>query len=189
MSFSRFTGEVFGFYASYDDKIEATPIGDVTVEGRNIVQSANVNTVTLVGAEAGGRWQLSGWTEIFSNFTFTWGEEKFRDGQKTPADRIPPVNGRVGALAQLHTRIWIEPYLEYAFSQHRLSTRDREDPRISPKGTPGWLTVALRVGWELQQHIMARLSVENVFDKAYRQHGSGINAPGINAMVTLEAHF
>ena len=189
MSFSRFTGEAFGFYASYDDKIEDVPTGDMTVEGRNIVQSANLNTVTLVGAEAGGRWQWREWVAVFGNFTFTWGEEKFRDGHKTPADRIPPPTGRVGALAQLNSRLWVEPYLEYAFSQQRLSTRDQEDPRINPQGTPGWATVTVRLGWEIRRQVIARLSVENVFDKAYRQHGSGINAPGVNAIVTLEAHF
>jgi len=31
--------------------------------------------------------------------------------------------------------------------------------------------------------------VENIFDKAYRQHGSGMNAPGVNVVAALEAHF
>lgn len=189
ISFPRFSGEAFGFYAEYDDKIEATPTGDRTPEGRTIVQSANLNAVTLMGAEAGGRWQWKEWAEIFGSFTFTWGEETFRDGQKTPADRIPPPTGRVGALAQINTRLWIEPYLEYAFSQRRLSLRDREDPRINPQGTPGWMTVACRLGWEIHRQVTARLTVENVFDKAYRQHGSGIDAPGVNAMVSLETQF
>ncbi|MGE4096513.1 MAG: TonB-dependent receptor plug domain-containing protein [Candidatus Binatia bacterium] len=189
MAFARFTGEVFGFYSSYDDKIEAAPTGALTDAGRTIVQSANLNSVTLVGAEAGGRWRVRKGVEVFSSFTFTWGEEKFRDGQKTPADRIPPANGRLGALAQLTPRLWLEPFLEYAFSQQRLSARDRTDPRINPHGTPGWMAVAFRMGWEVQKDIVARLSIENLFDKAYRQHGSGINAPGVNAIVTLEAQF
>ena len=67
--------------------------------------------------------------------------------------------------------------------------RDQEDPRINPQGTPGWATVAFRLGWEIRPQVIARLSIENVFDKAYRQHGSGIDAPGVNAIVTLEAHF
>lgn len=189
MSFIDFTGEAFGFYASYDDKIEAVSTGAVTANGRSIVQSANLNSVTLVGAEAGGRWHVSKWLEVSSTFTFTWGEEKFPNGQQTPADRIPPPTGRVRAFVQLNSRLWVEPYLEYAFSQRRLSARDREDPRINPQGTPGWLTVSSRVGWEIHRDVLMRLSVENVFDKTYRQHGSGMNAPGLNAIVTLETHF
>jgi outer membrane receptor protein involved in Fe transport len=144
ISFPNFTGEAFGFYASYDDKIEAAPTGAVTVDGRNVVQSANLNAVTLAGAEAGGRLQVREGLEVMSNFTFTWGEEKFRDGQKTPADCIPPPNGRARVLDRLHPRFWVEPYLEYAFSQRRLSARDLEDPRINPHGTPGWAVVLLR---------------------------------------------
>ncbi|NOT55723.1 MAG: TonB-dependent receptor, partial [Deltaproteobacteria bacterium] len=111
MSFPHFTGEVFAFYASYEDKIEDTPTGGVTPEGRNIVQSANVNAVTLVGLETGGRWQWREWVELFGSFAFTWGEEQFRAGQTTPADRIPPPTGRVGALARLNSRVWVEPYI------------------------------------------------------------------------------
>ena len=119
MSFSRFTGEAFGFYASYDDKIEDAPTGDMTVEGRNIVQSANLNTVTLVGAEAGGRWQWREWGTVFGNFTFTWGEEKFRDGQKPrrTAFRLQPVVWE-HLPSSIHvsgsSRIWSTPFLNGA---------------------------------------------------------------------------
>lgn len=188
-AFPHGTGEIFGFYASYDDKIEAVFTGDVTSTGRDIVQSANLNTVTLAGVEAGGRWQVVEQTELFGNVTFIWGEEEFRDGTKSPADRIPPLNGRVGMLSRLHSRVWMESSLDYAFSQHRLSDRDRQDPRLNPKGTPGWITATVRFGWELNERLMARFSVENIFDKAYRQHGSGINAPGVNVVVALEARF
>ncbi|MBI3249916.1 MAG: TonB-dependent receptor [Deltaproteobacteria bacterium] len=188
-AFAQASGEVFGFYASYEDKIEAVPTGDRTPEGRQIVQSANLNRVTLVGTEAGGRWAWSDRVEVFGNFAFTWGKERFRDGKQSPADRIAPPNGRVGLLAHLSPWLWAEPFIEYAFVQHRLSDRDRIDPRIDPRGTPGWLTASFRIGWELHEHLSARLSVENLFDKSYRSHGSGINAPGTNAIVTLEAHF
>jgi outer membrane receptor protein involved in Fe transport len=189
VAFPRGSGEVFGFYASYDDKIEAVFTGDVTSEGRSIVRSANLNTVTLVGAEAGGRWQVFERTELFGSATFTWGEEEFRDGTKSPAERIPPLNGRVGMFSRLHSRVWIESYLDYAFSQHRLSDRDRQDPRINPQGTPGWIMAAVRLGWEVNERLMVRLTVENIFDKAYRQHGSGINAPGVNVVAALETRF
>jgi outer membrane receptor protein involved in Fe transport len=188
-AFARASGELFGFYAAYDDKIEATPTGVVTAEGRQIVQSTNLNSVTLVGVEAGGRWLFTDHLEFFGNFTYTWGEEQFRDGNEVPADRIAPPNGRVGFFSHLNSRLWVEPFVEYAFSQHRLSNRDRTDPRINPKGTLGWLTASFRVGWELHEHLSARLTVENLFDKSYRSHGSGINAPGVNAIVTFEAHF
>ena len=188
-AWARASGELFGFYMEYEDKIEALPTGATTPEGRQIVQSANLNSATLVGAEAAGRWAVTDSLSLFTNFTFTWGEEKFRDGTTVPADRIAPPYGRVGVFSRLSARLWVEPFIEYALTQHRLSNRDRTDPRINPRGTPGWITATVRTGWELHERLALRLAVENLFDKAYRQHGSGINAPGINAVVTVEARF
>jgi outer membrane receptor protein involved in Fe transport len=189
LNFPRFTGELFGFYADYRDKIEDVATGEVTPEGRQIVQSANLNTVALYGVEAGGRFRLLDNVQLFGSLTFTWAEEEFLDGRTLPADRIPPVNGQVGLLYRPMPRLWVEPFVRFAATQDRLSERDRTDPRINPEGTPGWVTANIRLGWEITEHFRGRLAVENIFDQPYREHGSGINAPGINAIVSLEARF
>lgn len=66
------------------------------------MRGANLDTVTLAGVEAGGRWQMLERTELFSSapFIWGWGEEEFWDGTKSPADRIPPLNSRVGMFFQ-----------------------------------------------------------------------------------------
>ena len=56
-------------------------------------------------------------------------------------------------------------------------------------GQAGGLTTNLRLTWEVNDHVSALLAVENLFDTSYREHGSGINAPGLNAIVALEARF
>lgn len=83
----------------------------------------------------------------------------------------------------------VEPFIRFATRQDRLSDRDRTDPRINPGGTPGWVAANLRLGWEINERFRARLAVENIFDQPYREHGSGINAPGINTILSLEARF
>jgi outer membrane receptor protein involved in Fe transport len=115
--------------------------------------------------------------------------KEFLDGRTLPADRIPPVNGQVGLLYRPMPRLWVEPFVRFAAAQDRLSDRDRTDPRINPEGTPGWVTANIRLGWEITERFRARFAVENIFDQPYREHGSGINAPGINATVSLEARF
>jgi outer membrane receptor protein involved in Fe transport len=186
---SQFSGELFGFYTDFRDKIEDVPIGGVTPDGRLIVRSDNLNTVTLYGVEAEGRWRLLEHLEAIGTLTFTWGEERFRDGRRVPADRIPPLNGQLRLLYRPAARLRIEPYVRFAARQDRLSDRDRSDPRIDPNGTPGWVTANLRVGWDVNASVRASLAVENLFDKGYREHGSGIDAPGINAILSLEARF
>ena len=64
--------------------------------------------------------------------------------------------------------------------QDRLSPRDEEDPRINPLGTTGWGTINLLVNWQASPHLELGLRLENLADKKYREHGSGIDAPGRN---------
>jgi outer membrane receptor protein involved in Fe transport len=71
MESSRLSAEAFGFYMKVHDKIEATPTGSVTPSGRLIVQSVNINTLTLFGVEIAGRVRpRKGW-EWFGTLTFT----------------------------------------------------------------------------------------------------------------------
>lgn len=185
----RFTGEVFGYYSDYRDKIEDVPTGQRTPDGRIIVQSQNLNSVTLVGVEAGGQLRLLETLELYGSLTFTWGEEEFAGGTRSPADRIPPLNGQVGLLYHPIPRLSVEPFVRFAATQDRLSDRDKTDPRINPSGTPGWVTANIRALWDISTTFRARLEVSNLVDKDYRGHGSGINAPGINATAALEARF
>jgi hemoglobin/transferrin/lactoferrin receptor protein len=186
---ARFAGEFFAFYSDYQDKIDDLFTGQQTEDGMEIVQSTNLNKVTLVGIEVGSRYRFSAHIELFSSLNFTWGEEEFRDGRTRPADRIPPVNGRVGIFYQYTPRVWVESFVLFAAAQDRLSARDLTDPRINPEGTAGWATVNVRVGWELTDTYRVRFALENLFDESYREHGSGINAPGINALVAVDARF
>jgi outer membrane receptor protein involved in Fe transport len=198
----RFAGEVFGFYSDFRGKIANKVTGECFRDGvgivppaqcqptdRLVVQSQNLNTVTLYGVEVGGRLQMLDTLEAYGTLTYTWAEEEFRDGRTVPGDRIPPLNGQLGLFYRPIPRLWVEPFVRFSGRQDRLSDRDQVDPRINPDGTPGWVTANVRLGWEINERFRARLAVENLFDQPYREHGSGINAPGINAIVSLEARF
>jgi len=198
----RFAGEVFGFYSDFRDKIEDNLTGECFRDevgivppaqcqptDRLVVQSQNLNTVTLYGVEVGGRLQMLDTLEAYGTLTYTWAEEEFRDGRTLPADRIPPVNGQVGFFYRPIPRLWVEPFVRFAGRQDRLSDRDRVDPRINPDGTAGWMTANIRLGWDISENFRVRLAGENLLDHSYREHGSGINAQGINAIVSMEARF
>jgi outer membrane receptor protein involved in Fe transport len=72
----RLTGELFGFYTDFQHKIEDVPTGEVTPDGRIVVQSTNLNRVTLFGIEAGGRLRLLDNLDVSSSLTFTWGGKR-----------------------------------------------------------------------------------------------------------------
>ena len=70
--------------------------------------------------------------------------------------------------------------------QDRLSPRDLEDPRVNPAGTAGWNTWNVRVGWEFAEDATLALSLENLDDRRYREHGSGTDEVGHTAILTLD---
>ena len=111
---------------------------------------------------------------------YTRGEESGDQGAAFPADRIPPLNGKLGLVYQLNPDWRIEPYLLFASRQDRLSPRDIRDSRIDPMGTEGWTTINLSLEWQLSQDLQLGLRLENLADKAYREHASGIDAAGRN---------
>lgn len=185
----RWTGELFGFYSDYSDKITSIPTGQIDSAGRTIVQSRNTNMVKLKGVEAGGRVQVSDAWRLSGSLTWIDAQETSPDGTEQPADRIPPFNGRFLLGYDNPNGWWAESWLRFAAAQEDLSDRDIGDPRINPDGTPGWATLNFRGGWRPWPRLMLQLHAENVLDKRYREHGSGIDAPGRSYGISVETRF
>ena len=181
--------EVFVFYLDYADKITSVFTGEVTENGRDIVRSENRNSVEIYGIEAGAYWAVMEDLRVFAVINYTRGEEQGDVGPAFPADRIPPLNGKLG-LEYFFKGGWrIEPYLLFASRQDRLSPRDVHDPRINPVGTSGWGTLNLLLDWQVTQLLQLGLRFENLADKEYREHASGIDAPGRNIGLWLNYSF
>jgi len=184
----RWEAEIFAWYADYRDKISSRFTGEVTPQGRLVVQSDNLNEATLYGLESGFRYIVNDRLEYYAVVNYTRGEES-SDGLTVPADRIPPLNGRLGLVWQPLERVRVEPFMDFASAQNRLSPRDEGDPRIDPNGTPGYGTLNLLLTWQATERLAAGLRLENLGDKRYREHGSGIDAAGRNLGIWFDAAF
>ena len=55
--------------------------------------------------------------------------------------------------------------------------------------THGWFSADVRGGISVDDNSTLYLGVSNIFDTNYRSHGTGIDAPGINAFVGLRWRF
>ena len=55
--------------------------------------------------------------------------------------------------------------------------------------TAGWATLNVRVGAPLGERWMLLAALENLADKQYRVHGSGVDSPGISAYTSLRFTF
>ena len=176
----------------------ATYEGGDTYLGKPVVRRVNAPGATYLGAElqlATGR--VEG-LSLFGDVAYVRGEVDKGVGETVPARRVPPLNGKLGLrwdASELGGYAVLQ--VDWASSQDRLASGDRRDLRICGDparpgallddcaGTPGWITVGVRGGIEPRPGLRIGLAVNNLLDARYRVHGSGVDAPGIDARLTL----
>lgn len=180
--------EAMAFYSDYRDKITSVLTGEQTDTGREIVQSRNATRLTLWGVESGLHYTPDDALDAYVTATYTRGDEEL-EGDEYPADRVPPLFGKLGARYALNQAWEVEAWALYATRQDRLSPRDAVDPRVNPDGTAGWVTLNARVGWNAREDLRLQLALENLADKRYREHGSGLDEPGRNLSLSLDWRF
>lgn len=188
---TRFDGQLSLFYTSIDKLIIRTPTGRI-IDGENEITKRNAGSGFVKGIEFQGRYHFSNAWYLFGNLTWIDGEvDTFSTADSPlvaePLDRLMPVRLYLGSRWQpLQRNFWLEGLLSVADQQSKLSTRDVADTdRIPPGGTPGYAMLTLRSGWKVSDSLQLSLSLENVFDKNYRIHGSGLNEPGRNLVLSL----
>lgn len=189
------TAELVGFYAHYVDRIDlisnVVPIGTgecPATETMACSQNQNIQKANYHGLESALRYRLLPTLVTYATLNYVRADKKV-NGVTSPGNRIPPLNGVVGAEWQVLPTIAIEPSVWMNGSQHRLDSVDIADNRIATGGTAGFAVVNLRAGWTPNKTYSLQLFGENLLDKSYREHGSGIDGRGRGAGVTAQANF
>lgn len=180
--------EIVGFVSTYQDVITSVETGEVTTDGLDVVQSQNINEVDIYGIESELNYYFNNGGHLFANVTYTHGTEESEDDEG-PADRIPPTFGVIGYQQDLNNQWNVRSQVRFANTQDRLSARDLRDARINPFGTGGFVVYDTHFTWQSAINSQIRLGVENIFNKKYREHASGLDAPGRNYHVSLYYDF
>lgn len=177
------------YYASINDLLataNGTYNGSSTIEvnGQTFQVKAkdNVGEAYLYGVEGALDFRLAPHLAAYGNVSYTYGQNTTKD---EPIGGVPPVFGLAG-LRWEHKAKTVEFFTRFAGEQDRLSSDDLDDPRIPNSGTPGWQTLNIRGSLTVWDYATLRLGVENILDTNYREHGSGVNGPGRNFIVSLE---
>ena len=185
-------------------------------DGIDVLVFDNVDEAQFQGIEFAGLVPLASTWSVFGNAALLRGEVLKIAGE-TPdpskpwearVRREPPLNGIIGVQWEpTNTPYWAMFFVRGAAEQRRLNRSDIRDPRIQGStrnpaevefdangaaidaGTPGWWTLNIRSGVKLFDYTHLTLSLDNLLNKRYRQHGSGINSPGFNVSLSLDNRF
>ncbi len=185
-------------------------------EGIDVLVFDNVDAARFQGVELAGLVPILPEWSVYGNAALLRGEVLKLNGDAPDPEkpwearirREPPLNGIIGVQWEpLHTQFWATLFVRAAAEQRRLNRSDIRDPRIQGStrdpaevefddngnaidaGTPGWWTLNVRGGVKLFEYTRLTLAFENLLDRRYRPHGSGVNAPGFNVSVSLDNRF
>ncbi len=150
----------------------------------DVYQRKNTGLARVVGAELEAQVQASGAVDVYGNLGCTRGNDQIAD---QPLRRIPPLKGVVGSRWQVCPDLWLDFHAVFAGRQDRLAPGDVTDPRIQTGGTPGFATLDLSGGLELNGIGTFTLALENLTNESYRLHGSGIDGPGFNIVLGFQS--
>jgi len=180
-----FQANLFGFYSEYRDLIERVQVGELE-DGDPIYQRRNVARSHIEGVELDFLLRLP--LHFTVSGTCSWIRGSNTDTGE-PLRRIPPLLGSVTVHFQPGPRYWVEAYGIFAGKQDRLSEGDKKDRRIPEGGTPAYAVFGISGGCRIVKGLDATLVLENLGNKKYKTHGSGVYGPGTNVMLGLRYRF
>ena len=185
-------------------------------EGIDVLVFDNVDEAQFQGIEIASLVPINSAVSIFGNAAFMRGEVLLINGVEPDPEkpweartrREPPLNGVVGIQWEpVNTNYWATLFVRGAAEQRRLNRSDIRDPRIQGKtrdpaevefddngnavdaGTPAWWTLNVQGGVKLFGYSRLTITLENLLDRRYRVHGSGVNSPGFNLSISLDNRF
>jgi outer membrane receptor protein involved in Fe transport len=183
-SSERFSMAVTAFNTRLKDQIvrvEATYNGNEYIDGERVYHKENVAKSNISGVEFESGFQINRQFSFINNLTWLYGKNLEND---EPMRRIPPLNGKLG-LKYFKSKIFGEVEYLFAAKPDRLSGGDIDDHRIPEGGTPGWDILNLKAGYSMEI-ISIHAGIQNIFNQAYRIHGSGVDGYGRSFWLTLQ---
>jgi hemoglobin/transferrin/lactoferrin receptor protein len=149
----------------------------------NYYTKVNAQKSFITGAEIDLTYRIAKNFRFDGMACYTFGENL---SANEPVSRIPPLNGSVNISYKVNRHFSSRIEWLYAGKQGRLSSGDKKDIRIPPGGTPSWnnLNIHFNISCKAYQ---INGGVNNVFNAAYRTHGSGVDGYGRNFWLQLSA--
>ena len=181
---NKWRGNLAVYYMRLNNLITRVKLDGSSVNGYQVYKKENVEQAYIKGIESEVSYRFSNAWDITGSAAYSHGQNITKS---EPLRRIPPFNGRL--LSTFRNKQFYAA-IEWAFAskQDRLAQGDKEDNRIPTGGTPGWNLVNLYGSYQYSL-IRFNVGLQNLFNKDYRMHGSGINGYGRSAWFQLTLNF
>ena len=163
------SAEFIAFVTRYRDLINRVTVSP------GVAQNQNVNRARIHGFEFALEADPQGPWSWGMTSTYTYGLDS-KTG--APLRRIPPWFLTGWLRGDINPQLWGEVELRTADRQDRLAGGDISDPRIGPRGTPGYAIWNFSLGWKPTPKQQFLLTGENLTDRVWKTHGSGLFEPG-----------
>ncbi len=169
------------FYMHLTDLINRVQVPGRQVGGYNVYTKENSQRSYIRGTEFSFNYRFTSALLIKTNASYQYGQNL---SANEPMRRIPPFSGRL--LLDYQQDKWgISAEHLLAGKQGRLAKGDMDDNRIPKGGTPGWHVTNLYGNYTMGR-LQFYLSFQNIFNRDYRTHGSGINGMGRSVSLSAE---
>jgi hemoglobin/transferrin/lactoferrin receptor protein len=193
--FARLTSQATYYYTVIEGMIVRSPTGR-KIDGLSEVTKKNAGDGYIHGVELSeslaltdewSTWITASWMEGYMD-TYP---NSTTEQERNTISRLMPPSAEAGVRWQVNGgKYWTEISGKAADKADRLSAEDKRDTqRIPPGGTPGYAVCNLRAGSRITRSLDMTVALENIFDQDYRIHGSGINEPGRNLVLTAAFRF
>ncbi|MGF1547489.1 MAG: TonB-dependent receptor domain-containing protein [Thiotrichales bacterium] len=151
------------FFNRVSDYIQGNPIARLDANARPVLQYQNL-AAELYGLDGSWHWQLAPTWSLGGSLAYVRGKNRDTDDNLY---RVAPLQGSLHG-EYLHGRWRHRIEVKAASEQDRVAAFNNE------QDTAGWTSVNLSTQWQAGAW-QVRAGVENLFDRDYHEHLSGIN--------------
>jgi hemoglobin/transferrin/lactoferrin receptor protein len=178
----KWSGETYLFNQQLKDLITRVRVDTQTVQGYALYRKENTENSTIQGIETAWKCAYTEGSYFEISAAYTHGQNQTLN---EPMRRIPPFNGRFAW--HFSKKSWFSTFeMLGATQQNRLAQGDKDDNRIPKNGTPAWVVFNLYGGYSVN-NLTLNLACQNLLNRDYRTHGSGVN--GVGRSVALSANW